>query len=627
MLRKIAASAMFVATLGACGKDSPAGPATPIVITTIVEPSSLIQGQFFTARVTATPPEGVTLAWLKLGVTGVMTAIDSIPVTGSGSATITRSYRIPVTAPNGSITVVGMATSTDGLLGRGETNVAVNDDVAPYLSNYGIVGDPAAFQPGDSLRIVLTAGDNAALKYVVVRVTGAFSYTDSVATTSSYINRGVRIKIPATAKLGSGITVTLEAGDGAGNKSTATIGPRPYSDTTAPIVSASVSGRHGASGFAPGDTLSMVLNASDSYKLARVGYRLGAPAGGGDSVTTTGTSYTNLVRVVVPASWVGTSNLTVFAVDSVGNRSAFVAATITVADRVRRAPIFVSIPSAVRDVAFDSKRERVYLAIPGSNAVRVVDAATGALPGDIATVNGPTSIDLSLGLDTLLIAKSSTPFVTAVSLTTGAQSDIRVLPASDGRSVVNLRVMGNNVMLVSVTFAGSGYGGSIAEYNLSSQTTRTRMTVTELVPIARSGNRQRALALVDDSCCPIDGLLYDVISDSWSSRGTVSRFFVKPSADYSGDNFLVWSTRFDRTLSSLGVAAPAEWSGDASAMNSDGLSAFWSTSTGVVQRRFSDGALLGSWDLGAPASLLAVSGDGLTLVATSATQATIIDLW
>ena len=625
--RQLLSALTVLAAAVACGKDSPTAPPGRVVITTEVTPPSLIQGQVFTVKVTATPPEGVRLTHIKVAVTGVMQAADSADVLGDGAATITRSWQIPTSAANGSITVVGTATTADGGTSRAETNIAVADNTAPSLSQYGIANDPPVFQPGDSIRVFFTASDNVGVKWTTVRISGAMTYADSVTSTSYYTSRSVALAIPPTATLGSSITVTITAGDGAGNKQTVTIGPRQYMDVKRPSVTASLNGRHGSSGFGPGDTLAVTVAATDNYKLARVGFRLGAPASSGDSVTVSTASTTLSRQIVIPASWSGVSSFTVFAVDSVGNRTELAAGAVTVDNRTRRAPYAVAVPGDVRDAAFGAKRGQVYLAVPSARTVRVVDIATGALPGDLTFANNPSSLDLSLGEDSLLVAQQSTPFVTAVSLSTGARGDIRVLDPADSRGIVNLRLMGNNVMLVSVTFAGSGYGGSIREYNLSTGAGRTRNTVTELVPIARSGNRQRGVALIDDSCCPIDGLVYDVASDSWMGRGTVSRYFVNVSADYMGTNFLVSGSRFDGSLSSLGTAAPAEWTGGASSINTDGRSAFWATSSGVVQRRFSDGALLDSWDLAGAPSYIAVSPDGLTLVAVVGTQAYIIDLW
>src|SRR6476659_2611683 len=91
-----------------CGSDDPNGPGTPpIIITTTVNPPSLVPGQSFTATVTATPPTGEKLAWVKVEVRGLFTAADSARVEGDGSATIARVFQVPRTVTNGSITIVG----------------------------------------------------------------------------------------------------------------------------------------------------------------------------------------------------------------------------------------------------------------------------------------------------------------------------------------------------------------------------------------------------------------------------------------------------------------------------------------------------------------------------------------
>jgi len=350
------------------------------------------------------------------------------------------------------------------------------------------------------------------------------------------------------------------------------------------------------------------------------------PASGGDSSTVTSATYSQNVTIPIAASWVGTPSFVVFAVDSSGNRRQ-VSGTITVVDRPRRGVVTASLGTAVRDVAVDQKRGRVYLSVPTANAVKVLDLATGTFAADIALPVPPSGIDLSTGGDSLLIAQANGPFVRIISLVTGAQDTVRVMPPGDTRPAQNLRVLADNTMLVSITFAGSGYGGSIAEYDLGTGTRRSRVTVTEAVPIARAGNRQRAVAIIDDSCCPLGGMVYDVVTHNWSAeRGTVGQYFVNVSMDFAGSRVLVANTLFNESLTTLGAFNPAGTSQPGVVAN-DGASAFWSTPTGVSRVRFADGGVQDSYTLGAKPSALFLSPDGLTLVALTSGKVTVIDLW
>jgi hypothetical protein len=610
-----------------CGSDDPNGPGTsPIIITTTVNPTSLIPGQSFTATVTATPPVGEKLSWVKVEVRGLFTAADSARVEGDGSATIARVFQVPRTVTNGSITIVGSARAANGHAGTGEANVAVADNSKPNVS-LAFPQNVTTLQPGDSLRLSLFASDNVGLKYTVIRVTGAFTLVDSVAYTSTgSTSRTLAVKIPVLAKLGTPISATADAADYAGNTATVTAGPVDYKDLTAPTLSVQTSGGRNGAAFAPGDVLTLAVSASDNHHFGRVGYRLLPPASGGDSSTITTATYTQNLTIPISASWAGTPSFVVFAVDSSGNRRQ-VSGTITVVDRPRRGVVTASLAPAVRDVAVDQKRGRIYLSVPSANAVKVLDVASGTFGADITMPVAPSGIDLSTGGDSLLIAQANGPFVRIVSLVTGAQDTVRVMEPGDTRPAQNLRVLADNTMLVSITFAGSGYGGSIGEYDLGTGTRRSRVTVTEAVPIARSGNRQRAVAIIDDSCCPLGGMVYDVVTHSWSpERGTVGQYFVTVSMDFTGSRVLVASTLFSESLTTLGAFNPAGTSTPAVVAN-DGASAFWATATGVSRVRFADAAVLDTYNLGAKPTALFLSPDGLTLVALTSGKVSVIDLW
>ena len=62
----------------------------------------------------------------------------------------------------------------------------------------------------------------------------------------------------------------------------------------------------------------------------------------------------------------------------------------------------------------------------------------------------------------------------------------------------------------------------------------------QLTPLAVSGNRQRVLGLGDDSCCPVEGFLYDGGKSQFTaSRGTVNRYDSGVAVDYSGNTFMI----------------------------------------------------------------------------------------
>ena len=72
---------VFAGALAAasCGSDDPNGPGgAPIIVTTTITPTSFLPGQTFTATVTATPPTGEKLSWVKVEVRGLSSGKVSV---------------------------------------------------------------------------------------------------------------------------------------------------------------------------------------------------------------------------------------------------------------------------------------------------------------------------------------------------------------------------------------------------------------------------------------------------------------------------------------------------------------------------------------------------------------------
>lgn len=87
-------------------------------------------------------------------------------------------------------------------------------------------------------------------------------------------------------------------------------------DVTAPNVAATETPPAGGSVFVPGDSIHIVLDADDNENLAWVGYRVGDPGTGSDSVPATGRHFTHAFAAPTTAAWTG--DLMVFARDAAG---------------------------------------------------------------------------------------------------------------------------------------------------------------------------------------------------------------------------------------------------------------------------------------------------------------------
>jgi methionine-rich copper-binding protein CopC len=621
--RKLAFLFLLV-TLGRCS-DSTA-PASPVTVTVTASPQSILPGQSLSATIAVVPPGNAQVDFVKITTSGVYTSAESLAVHLAGTFSATRFFSIPASAGTGTLTILATA-AAGGATGNGETRVAVADTVPPVISQFSVSPADSA-QPGDSLTVTLTVSDNAALRYSIIRLSGPATLKDSVDHAyASSASRVLRLRLPPTTSPGN-LSVTAQVVDVGGHTVTTAARLLTVRDTRPPLVLATLANRRGTPGVSPGDTLTLSLFARDNAQLQLTGYRFGAPANVQDSFPATDTAFSRTVTLVVPAGWAGTSTYSVYARDAAGNARQVLLGTFTVANRVRQAPWSAALDATVRDMAYDPKRNVVYLSQTDSGRVAVLSLGSRTFGTSLPFTGAPHGLDLSLGGDSLLVAQRNTPYVTVVNLVSGQRDTVRVNADNFlNRGPDNVRVMGNNKALITITFAGSGYGGSLVELDLATRAYKNRVTVTEFVPLCRSADRSTALVLIDDSCCPIEGVVYDALSATFpADKGTVSQYFNFASADFIGGHFLVTGALFDRTLNSRGTVAPSSATGP-SVLAPDGTAAYFATTSGVTRVRLSDGAVVDSFILGAQPYQLAIAPDGLTLFAATATQLFVIDLW
>ena len=614
----------LLVTLGRCS-DSTA-PTSPVTVTVTASLQSILPGQSVGATVTVVPPGNAPVDFVKIATSGVYTSAESLSVHLTGTFTATRFYSIPASAGTGTLTILATA-AAGGATGNGETRVAVADTVPPVITQFSVSPADSA-QPGDSLTVTLAMGDNAALRYSIIRLSGPVTLKDSVDHAyAPYASHILRLRLPPTTSPGN-LSVTAQVVDVGGHTVTTAARLLAVRDTRPPLVLATLANRRGTPGVAPGDTLALSLFARDNAQLQVVGYRFGAPGSVQDSFPATDTAFSKTVTFVASAGWAGTSTYSVFARDAAGNVRQVLLGTFTVASRTRQAPWSAALNATVRDMAYDPKRNVVYLSQTDSGRVAVLSVGSRTFGTPFAFTGAPHGLDLSLGGDSLVVAQRNTPYVTVLNLVSGQRDTVRVNADNFlDRGPDNVRVMGNNKALITITFAGTGYGGSLVELDLATRAYTNRVTVTEFVPLCRSADRSTALILIDDSCCPIEGVVYDALSGTLpTDKGTVNQYFNFASADFIGGHFLVTGTLFDRALNARGTLAPSGATGS-SVLAPDGTAAYFATTSGVTRVRLSDGAVVDSFTLGAQPYQLAIAPDGLTLFAATATQLFVVDLW
>ena len=238
--------------------------------------------------------------------------------------------------------------------------------------------------------------------------------------------------------------------------------------------------------------------------------------------------------------------------------------------------------------------------------------------------NRPTSLDLTPSGDSLVVTLPEAKAIGIVDLARGlAVADTIRLTMTAGRRPDVVRVLMSGRVVLALTFDGSGFGGKVMEYNLLTKTQRDRddvginQTVTELTRLSRSGHRLRLLLIIDDSCCPLAGFVYNGLSDAWSLQiPTIDRFFPSVSGNFDGSRFLIANTMFSGTLGFIQTYLPAGYDNGPTALDADGATGFFSTTDGVMVVRLGDGVVLKTLPTdGTPVRIFALpNGKGIVVV-------------
>ncbi len=581
----------------ACG-DETAGPGAAITVTLSVQPPLAEPSDTVQVTATAVPSGGVSIELIRLVASGLITASDEVSVSGSGSRSYTRAYVLPFQPASGTVNFVATAEG-GGTTGSAQTSLPVADAVKPVVSS--LSANPAALQPGEWLTVTYTATDNVGLAYTVVRVSGAFVAADSLDHGfAATITRSVQFRVPPATPMGDTVRVRVVAADPALQRDSAAAAPVSVTDLSPPLVGGSATGPEAALTLVAGDTLQLTVNATDNHRLAWIGYRLGPPASVQDSVAVAAATGSHTWMRVVQAGWLGDWTVSAFARDSLGNPAQTSLGGATVVSGIRRPTRSAPLGGAVGDVAYSAARDALYLSQPFLDRVAVLSLGSFTFGTPIALFSRPQGLDLSVGGDSLVVALRNSPYLAVVDLSSGQVDTVRLgIDNFLNRGPDNVRVMGNDKAIVTITFDGSGYGGQVWEYDLSAGTQRQRTDagisgqVTELVRLARAEDRSRLLILIDDSCCPLEGNVYLTASDTVSvRRGTVNRFFPRVSATATGALFLIGESLFDANLNLMRTLAPADYVAGPTAISPDGFSVYMAIDFAFLKLRAADGVIV-----------------------------------
>lgn len=273
-----------------------------------------------------------------------------------------------------------------------------------------------------------------------------------------------------------------------------------------------------------------------------------------------------------------------------------------------------------------------YLTVPTLNEVAVLNLATGTYGKPIPVGSDPQGIDITPDGRTLLVCDSGGQTISKVRIATRTVTTITTPPGFDSETPYSIAALNNGHAIYTTTFAGSGFGAHAYDLNLSTGTSKVASgigingQVTEVSPVSRSENYSTAgVVLGDDSGGPFD--VYTAATHSVVS-GSLNSFISSSSLDGNGGTMLIDGVYVigAATGSLLGTISDP---GGSSVLNRSGSTGYVLEAQSIVKlniARFLPGKRIGLPQPASGGAQLALSPNGLVLVAETVGGATIVRL-
>lgn len=489
----------------------------------------------------------------------------------------------------------------------------------------------AAVSHGDTIVVQVTAADSA-LAFVGDSV--AFdpvnyssdcpqhlpTVAESVAVSGKGVQHTFRAAVPGCAWYAR---VYGFAVDTAGNRAVDALNALPII-----LPESQVSGTLDDTVYTLGDTVRIIVTATNSRGLGWVGYRWGDPNPvAADSIAVSGTSASKSFKLVLPGGGAIPQVLvTPFARHRLEwlTTIAYLAARVT--DAVRLPIERLTLPGMPTDIAYAAGSDRVFLNDTGQSVVRTVTLAPFALDSTYAIGARAVSLDLSGSEDSLVVALKEQLALAVVRRGSGTVQTVPLSPPDliDLYDARHVRVVGNGRALVLI---GSGSAGHVVQLDLGTGTQRDRVTWSGYGTLDRSGDRTRLLLI--DGGSPVGDQLYLAASDTFlpPQSGVVSLFGTEAqvSADDPISQWLVGCQLLTADMASIRLFSDPSVGFGPSALARAGTRAYCPRLDGVVEFDVATGSRLRAiWLPQRPDVLKALPGN--RLLAASGNQLYLVTL-
>jgi hypothetical protein len=388
-------------------------------------------------------------------------------------------------------------TTSDGNAGTAATRVQCGPGpegaVTPTITQITLPSTSGELAIGDTVSVSYQETSSSGVWMSDIAVTGGFMAEQKLGEhLATNVNRTVKFVVPSYVHVGIPLTISILAYDAALRRRARSLETRLAAvDHIPPTLGFAtlfdIPGFYGsglAGQFAVGDTVYVRASAYDNNVLGWLVYQVESPADFRDSVAapTDPPSQELSGSFAVRPEWVGSPMVSVYVRDASGLASQ---ALSSLPDSVRfyptvqhpvTGPLPLSSASGPDDIAYDAKRDLVYIALLEDKQILVLSPSTMTLGTPIVLPSTISGMDLSLSGDSLLVALPSENEIAVVDLNnpqaaptaiklslldtvTSAQAGIPVQPsglrvAANGKALVFLSqqtLSNDQVMEVDLT--------------------------------------------------------------------------------------------------------------------------------------------------------------------------------
>lgn len=431
---------------------------------------------------------------------------------------------------------------------------------APRIDQFS-VSPSNAIEPGTQITVSYSISDDIGVHRSTITLSGAATLErEQNEGDVRAVSRSVNIVVPSNARLDGQLRVGLQVFNTSGKSAQTQSPSMTMGDNSAPHISGALLTPNGVEATtvgematAVGDSVRILVIATDNHKLAWVGWRLGAPANRADSVAVSGTQERDTARMTAADAWIGTSSLTLFARDSVGHL-AEVRPTVdrlmvypSRAVTLRRA----AVGRMVLDYAYDDVHDRLIVLLTDSTTIYTVPLGTFTPDAPVHLPEQAGGLDVTASGDSLVIALPGSAALGLLPIGAPVSALARVpisFDASIGPGPERVKIASNGKALISLA-ALTG----TAPYRFITLDMRTgaQQKRTDVGPLGsgggtllvRSFDRQRILAIYGGGCCYGAGLFYEVGRDGFFASPALEQLGPgePTTADSSGSGFLIGS--------------------------------------------------------------------------------------